>query len=256
MLISIDELKDRLDDEDTIIIDARDWHEYSKAHIPNALNLDLFAFHFFDTSKEGIDVFNKSMAMLLSSLGISYDKYVIFYDNYTGILAARGLWLMHYFNHYRCSILDGGFDEWKKRYGIETKPNTPTPSNFEPKINKSIIASLDDVLNAINDSNSIIIDARSRDEYDGRIVRAARGGHIPSAINIEWTNNIDKGRMKSIEDLKVLYNFDKNAKIICYCQGGYRAAHTYLALRLLGYDAKVYLGSWYEYGNRLDLPIE
>ncbi len=238
-----------LNKSDALIIDARDWHEYQEGHIPNSINLDLFAFHFFDTSRDGIKIFNKMMSNLFASVGISYDKFIVFYDNISGILAARGLWLLHYFSHYNCAILDGGIEEWKKHYSIEKKVNLPKPAEFKAKINYDVLATLDDLIN----SNAIIIDARSKEEYEGKIVRAARGGHIPNAINIDWNENINGNRLKSKDELVKLYNFDD---AICYCQGGYRAAHTYLALRLLNKKARVYLGSWYEYGNRLDLPIE
>ncbi|GIU71039.1 MAG: sulfurtransferase [Candidatus Nitrosocaldaceae archaeon] len=247
MLITVEELKDR---KDALIIDARDWHEYQEGHIPNAVNLDLFAFHFTDTSKEGIRLFDKMMSNLLASIGVSYDRFIVLYDNITGILSARGLWLLHYFSHYNCAVLDGGFEEWKKYYPVEKEANVPKPANFEPRINNDVLATIDEVLN----TNAILIDARSEEEYKGKIVRAARGGHIPKAINIDWNLNMNGNKLKSREELAELYNnFDE---AICYCQGAYRAAHTYLALRLLNKKAKVYLGSWYEYGNRLDLPVE
>ncbi len=250
MLITCEELKRALDKEDTLIIDARDWHSYINGHIPSAINLDLFAFHFYITSEKGIEIFNEMMVNLLSSIGISYNKFVIFYDDISGILAARGIWLMHYFSHFNTAILDGGIEEWKKYYELEFKVNTPKPSNFKPKINNEVLARLDDIIN----TNHTIIDSRSKEEYEGKIVRSARGGHIPKAINIEWSLNLNGNKFKDREDLLKLYK-DYN-DVICYCQGGYRAAHTYLALKILGRNAKVYLGSWYEYGNRLDLPIE
>ncbi len=237
-----------LNESDALIIDARDWHDYANGHIPNAINLDLFAFHFYDTSSEGIKIFNKMMSNLLASVGVAYDKFVVFYDDISGILAARGLWLLHYFSHNNCAILDGGIEEWKRYYPVEKKVNLPKPAKFEPKINYDVLATLDDVLNS-----NTIIDARSREEYEGKIVRAARGGHIPNAINIDWNENMDGNKLKSKDKLEELYDLDD---AICYCQGGYRAAHTYLALKLLNRKARVYLGSWYEYGNRLDLPIE
>ncbi|MEM2855678.1 MAG: sulfurtransferase [Candidatus Nitrosocaldaceae archaeon] len=248
MIVTPKKLHDRLND--TLIIDTREWHEYVHEHIPNAINLDLFAFHFYDTSKDGIEIFNKVMTKLLSSVGVSYDKFIVLYDNISGITASRGLWILHYFSHENCAILDGGIEEWKKLYETESKLNIPKPSEFKPRINKSVLATLDDVLS----KDYILIDARSKEEYDGKIVRAARGGHIPNAINIEWKENINGNIFKDKSELKKIYNIDK--KIICYCQGGYRAAHTYIALKMLSKDAKVYLGSWYEYGNRLDLPIE
>jgi thiosulfate/3-mercaptopyruvate sulfurtransferase len=107
----------------------------------------------------------------------------------------------------------------------------------------------------------VIIDTRSDDEYTGNLVRAARGGRIPGAIHLEWTQNLDaNGFFKTAEELKAMYDAHQippGKEAIPYCQGGYRAAHTYLALRLIGYPrVRNYLGSWGEWGNRTDLPIE
>ena len=103
-----------------------------------------------------------------------------------------------------------------------------------------------------------IIDARSPDEYDGTTPRAARGGHIPTAKNIDWNENLDdSGKLKSDDQLESLYQMDKETEIVTYCQGAYRAANSYLSLKKIGFkNVKVYLGSWGEWGNDLYLPIE
>jgi len=260
MLISTSELNKRLDDENLLIIDARSWHEYERGHIPNAINLDLFAFHWADTSKEGIESFNKQMTKLLSNVGVSHDKFVVFYDDVSGIFAARGVWLLEYLSHKNVMMLDGGISKWKKDgYLIEKHLNSYKPAKFKPKINPDVLATYIYVHNSLSNPNVKIVDARTKEEYTGKWVRAARAGHIPNAINIDWKANVEKyGRFKSSEALIKLYGkISKNDEVICYCQGGYRAANGYLALKKLGYKKlRVYLGSWYEWGNTLDLPVE
>jgi thiosulfate/3-mercaptopyruvate sulfurtransferase len=105
------------------------------------------------------------------------------------------------------------------------------------------------------------MDTRSDGEWTGQLVRAARGGRIPGAIHLEWTQNLDaNGAFKPADELQGMYSklgVMPEREAIPYCQGGYRAANTYLALRLLGFPrVRNYLGSWGEWGNRLDLPID
>lgn len=259
MFISTSELKDKLNDKNLLVIDTRSWKEYSKGHIPNAINLDLFAFHWADTSDEGIDAFNKQMAKLLSNAGISYDKFIVFYDQVSGMLAARGVWLLEYFSHERTAILDGGIEKWMNDgYELEKEPVAYKPTNFKPRINDKVLATYRYVLENLGKKKVKIIDARSALEYSGKAVRAARAGHIPGAINVDWEENIAKdGTFKPNDELKKLYKVGKDNEVILYCQGGYRAANDYLALKKLGYDKlRVYLGSWYEWGNLQELPVE
>ena len=241
-----------------IIVDARCFGEYKKGHIPGAINIDLFQLHWFDTSKRGIKDFNRQTRILLSNIGIKKKSQVVFYDNVSGISAARGVWLLLYFSHKMVSMLDGGFEGWKRAgYPVEIKSNPLIHSEFKGKIDMNIISTAEEVKKSLRNKKVVILDARSKEEFSGLDVRAARRGHIPSAVNIDWQNNIDNSIFKSKEKLSKIYSeIPKNSKIITYCQGGYRAANAFMVLKILGYkNVKMYLGSWGEWGNRLDLPV-
>jgi len=257
MLIQPSHLLQILKNQDMIIVDTRSFKEYSDGHIPGAVNLDLFAFHWIDTSKEGIENFNRQTKTLLSFLGVSSEKKVVFYDDISGMLAARGVWMLLYFSHQNVLMLDGGIKKWKKEnLPIETKPNGFKPSEFSGKINSNIIAGFEYIKENLN--SATIIDARSEGEYNGTIIRAAQSGHVPNSINLDWNKNVNEdGTFKDNEKLSQLYNMSKDSEIIIYCQGAYRAANTFLALKKLGFEkVRVYLGSWGEWGNKLELPVE
>ena len=257
MLISTTELEKIIDNSNLIIIDARSFQEYSKGHITNAVNLDLFSFHWIDTSQDGISSFNEQFTKIFSRVGISEGKRVIFYDNTSGMLAARGVWLLEYFSHQNVSMLDGGFTKWKnEERAWNTIPTANKPTNFTAKPNPKVLAGFEYVLDNLD--KITILDARSKEEFDGKLVRAARGGHIPTATSIDYTENIaNDGTIKNNEELSKLYQLPKDAEIVTYCQGAYRAANTYMALKKIGFTkVKVYLGSWGEWGNKLELPIE
>ncbi len=260
LLISTQDLYKLIKKQDnTIVIDARSFSEYKNGHVPGAVNIDVFQLHWFDTTKRGIKDFNRQSKLLLSSIGISKDSKVIFYDNVSGISSARGVWLLLYFSHKNVCMLDGGFEKWKKeKFPVEVKSNELRSAQFIGKPNSKVIADANEVNISISKKNVYIVDARSREEYNGSVIRAARRGHIPSAVNIDWTSNIENDVFKDKEKLSKIYSkIPKNSQVITYCQGGYRAANAFVSLKMLGYKkVKMYLGSWGEWGNRLKFPVQ
>lgn len=250
--------------KDVIVIDTRTIQEYLNGHIPMAVNLDLMQFHWIDTTRAGITQFNRQMKVLLSNIGLANTRSAVFYDNISGPAAARGVWLSHYFSLQKVSILDGGFETWKgKGFRIENDTRAFSHSRSLKNINSAVIADLMRVKTVVDKKSEkcVLLDCRSEDEFSGRVIRASKGGHIPGAINRDWVLNIDienHGRFRSMSDLAKIYSIiPKSDEIITYCQGGYRAANTFLVLKMLGYKkVRMYLGSWGEWGNRPGLEVE
>jgi thiosulfate/3-mercaptopyruvate sulfurtransferase len=260
LIISAKELYSRIEISKgcPIIVDARSFGEYKKGHIPGAVNIDLFQLHWFDTSKKGIKDFNRQTRILLSNIGIKRKSLVIFYDEISGVSAARGVWLLLYFSHKMVRMLDGGFEVWKRKgYPIEIESNPLIHSEFKGKVDNNILSTAEEVKKSLKNKKATILDARSHEEFSGLDVRAVRSGHIPSAVNIDWQKNIENRAFKNKDKLSKIYSeIPKNSKIITYCQGGYRAANAFVVLKTVGYkNVKMYLGSWGEWGNRLELPV-
>jgi thiosulfate/3-mercaptopyruvate sulfurtransferase len=262
LLWSVEELRAHLDDPNLVLMDMRPPEAYANGHIPNARSFDIFGISLIDTRPGPLHAFLWIIEHLIQAKGVNRDSNVVIYDDIAGMRAARLFWFLEFFGHDEVHVLNGGFNAWTAAGLPTTQAATPAKTgNFKMNPRRELLATVEDVESRLHSEDSVIVDTRSDGEYTGQVVRAARGGAIPGAIHLEWTNNLNaNGFFKSAEELTRMYvehHIFPDQEVIPHCQGAYRSAHTYLALRLIGYPrVRNYLGSWGEWGNRLDLPIE
>ena len=259
--ISPEELNKKLDSNSLIILDVRNKDDYDVGHIKTAISfpVDLT----YDNKEVNGKIQNPElMQKYLRERGVDTDSKVVVYDGGTLVHAARAFWVLEVFGVSNVRILDHGFNYWLDKSLPTTQEDaTIHPSQYITTINHQRLASKFTTQLAMHNKNKLVIDARPNDAYIGKVSVAKRFGHIPSAINVPFENNINKegkfATIKTIDELKSLYSdVPHGKKIIIYCKIGLVSSTNYFALRELDYDVSNYDASWREWGNDESLPID
>ncbi len=265
LLVSPPQLAEMLDGSGAtrpLVLDLRPAEAYVAGHIPGAVHLDLWGVSLIDTDPAPLAAFMWMIEHVLATRGVEASAPVVVYDEQSGVRAARAFWFLEYFGHSAVQMLDGGFGAWAAaRRPVTAAPAPPPKSEWTGSRETRTLATYQDVRAALGRDDTVVLDTRSDGEYCGTTIRAKRGGAIPGAVHIEWTRNLTPtGEFRPASELRRMYQeagVTPDREVIPYCQGGYRAAHSYLALRLLGYPrVRMYVGSWKEWGDREELPIE
>jgi thiosulfate/3-mercaptopyruvate sulfurtransferase len=262
LLVETEWLAEHLDDSKVRVVDARPAEAYTKGHIKGAVHFDPAKLRITDETAAYLPPPDQ-FAGMMEALGIGNNTRVVIYDDRGGVLGARLWYVLDYYGHRKASLLNGGWNKWTKeeRPVANTTPVMVKTVEFKVRPHHQEVCTLDQMKSKIKSSDTVILDARSPQEYTGAEARSKRGGHIPGAVNIEWRNNLtEEGTFKPADELRRMYEqagLAPNKEVITYCQSGARAAHALFALRLIGFDkSRNYYGSWQEWGNREETPVE
>jgi thiosulfate/3-mercaptopyruvate sulfurtransferase len=272
VLVDTQWIVDHINDHEVRIaeVDYDPTANYNLGHVPGAV--------LFDWKKDINDpvsrnIFSRqSCEDLLQRTGVNNNTTLVLYGDFNNWFAAFAFWAFKYYGFKDLRLMNGGRKKWLE----EDRPISKDIPQYQrgnfkaTEPDKSIRVFLNQVKEALDKENIAMVDVRSPKEFTGEILappeypteHAQRGGHIPGASNIPWSQAVkDDGTFKSVEELKQIYHSKgivPEKEIIAYCRIGERSSHTWFVLKyLLGYpDVKNYDGSWTEWGNMVDNPIE
>ncbi len=262
LVLEPDALEPLLKDKGLLIVDLCNPQTYQQLHVPGAVHVQPQWLTCGVQPAPGKLPALLQLEQLFSQIGYEKNKHIVVYDDEGGGWAGRFIWTLDVIGHQHYSYLNGGIHAWfKEGHPVEKNINRPEATDVSLTIDHSVIADSNYILNTLEDSQTRIWDARSPEEYTGERILAQRGGHIPGAVNFEWTQAMDPQRNYRIKENlgSVLDKLDLKPEyeIITHCQTHHRSGFTYLVAKSLGFESvKAYDGSWSEWGNLPDTPIE
>jgi thiosulfate/3-mercaptopyruvate sulfurtransferase len=270
VLVDTQWVEDHLDDPSIRIVEVDENPAlYAEAHIPGAIGFDWKTDLQDQVKRDFLDA--QAFGELFGSRGISNDHTIVLYGDRNNWFAAYTYWYLKYYGHSAVKLMNGPREKWI----AEGRPTSTDVPEYEPQTftaqpgDPEIRATRDEVLAAL-DAETKLVDVRSPQEFSGELIAmpgyeqegAQRGGHIPGAASVPWAQAVrEDGTFKSADELAQLYGakgVTDGADVIAYCRIGERSAHTWFVLHeLLGRDrVKNYDGSWTEWGNLVNVPIE
>jgi len=257
-------LEQHLQDPQLLVIDLSKHENHLKYHIPGAIHLDYSELIRIDKPAMGLLPDINKLNKVFSAVGINENIQVVAYDDEGGGKAARLLWTLDTVDHPAASMLNGGIFSWANEgHPLSHDPTTSTPTECHYSFSGAAHVNKDYIVDHLNDDHIALLDTRTPEEYAGVKKFAARAGHIPGAVNIDWiltmdqSNNLKLLSDTALTELLESRGISKDKQVIVYCQTHHRSSHTYVVLKHLGYpDIKGYAGAWSDWGNCTDTPIE
>ena len=271
VLVSTDWALEHIRDNATRFVEVDvDTKQYDEGHLEGAIGWN-WQTQLQDQIRRDI-LSKEQISQFLGTSGILPDTRIVLYGDHNNWFAAYAFWLLKYYGHKDVRLINGGRKKWLAE-GKPVSKDVPSFPNVVYKVSNAVSelrATRDYVAGILNKSNEGLVDVRSIDEFTGKVIAPAgmsetaqRGGHIPGAKNIPWSQAVNEaGTFKSADALKDLYEgkgiTPRLKEVVTYCRIGERSSHSWFVLKyLLGYpDVRNYDGSWTEWGNLISAPIE
>ncbi|MCC6323035.1 MAG: sulfurtransferase [Phycisphaerales bacterium] len=268
LLVEPDWLAEHLHDPGVRIIDCATVEAYRRAHIPGAVQLPTH-YYIKEPGSDGADhgtfiMGQAEFEQLMGRLGVSNDTLVIPYDDNNALVAARMWWVLRYYGHDNCKVLNGGWHRWlSEGHPVTFHAEKVAKATFQANPRPDLIADAEYLKAHHAEPGCQVLDARTDEEWAGTNDRGNRRvGHVPGARHLEWVRFVardDSRKFLPAEQLESLLKeagIERDKPTVTYCQGGIRAAHAAFTMELLGYeDVRVYDGSMRDWANREDTPL-
>ncbi|MGF1612367.1 MAG: sulfurtransferase [Gammaproteobacteria bacterium] len=264
LLLEPETLYPLLHEASLLVVDLSGPQGQRIGHIPGATHLEYGALLATQWPIGGLLPNEQHLGRVLSATGLTPESHVVAYDDEGGGKAGRLLWTLDVLGHRRFSLLNGGLYAWANEgYPLERGANRRSPSRYQAAVTEHAHADKDYILGKLGNPDVTLLDVRTPEEFHGLVRYAARAGHIPGAVNMDWTLTIDTSRnlrLKPENKLRELLErrgVTPDREVIVYCQTHHRSSHTYAVLKVLGYPRiRGYPGSWSEWGNLATTPVE
>ncbi|MCG6976937.1 MAG: sulfurtransferase [Acidiferrobacterales bacterium] len=264
LILSPEQFEAELNRPELVLVDLCKPEVFAQAHLPRAVHLDYKQIIGIRKPVMGLLPDAADFAAVLATIGATPDKLIVAYDDEGGGRAARFLWTLDVLGHQHFALLDGGIHAWAaQNRPLTNEIYSPAHGHYDVSFGERGVADRVYILAHLDDPAIQLVDTRTPEEYNGTKKLAVQAGHIPGAVNFNWTDALDLDNQLLLRDQTELrttlegLGITTDKEIIVYCQSHHRSAHTYIMLKQLGYRRiRGYPGAWSDWGNQADTPVE